>query len=89
MATSASGRSAPSWAASLGWMATPATIDGQRYEVVVENAVDRPSSTGEEVRYVISGQDRLKVQGNEDGSVTIPDVLLPYMGGLKKIEKAS
>ncbi|CAN7380874.1 serine--tRNA ligase [Rhizobium sp. LjRoot254] len=26
---------------------------------------------------------------NEDGSVTIPDVLLPYMGGLKKIEKAS
>jgi seryl-tRNA synthetase len=24
----------------------------------------------------------------EDGSVTIPDVLLPYMGGLKKIEKA-
>jgi seryl-tRNA synthetase len=26
---------------------------------------------------------------NEDGSITIPDVLLPYMGGLKKIEKAS
>ena len=26
---------------------------------------------------------------NADGSVTIPDVLLPYMGGLKKIEKAS
>ncbi len=25
---------------------------------------------------------------NEDGSVTVPDVLLPYMGGLKKIEKA-
>jgi seryl-tRNA synthetase len=25
---------------------------------------------------------------DEDGSVTIPDVLLPYMGGLKKIEKA-
>jgi seryl-tRNA synthetase len=25
---------------------------------------------------------------NEDGTVTIPDVLLPYMGGLKKIEKA-
>ena len=23
---------------------------------------------------------------NEDGSVAIPDVLLPYMGGLKKIE---
>ncbi len=26
---------------------------------------------------------------NEDGSITIPDVLLPYMGGLKKIEKAA
>lgn len=25
---------------------------------------------------------------NEDGSITIPDVLKPYMGGLKKIEKA-
>ncbi|MBU1314964.1 MAG: serine--tRNA ligase [Alphaproteobacteria bacterium] len=24
----------------------------------------------------------------EDGSITIPDVLLPYMGGLKKIERA-
>ncbi|GES45569.1 serine--tRNA ligase [Rhizobium dioscoreae] len=26
---------------------------------------------------------------NADGSVTIPDVLLPYMGGLKRIEKAA
>jgi len=26
---------------------------------------------------------------NEDGSVTIPDVLRPYMGGLTKIEKAA
>ena len=26
---------------------------------------------------------------NEDGSVAIPDALLPYMGGLKKIEKAA
>jgi seryl-tRNA synthetase len=26
---------------------------------------------------------------NEDGSVTIPDVLLPYMGGLRKIERAA
>ncbi len=23
---------------------------------------------------------------NEDGSITVPDALLPYMGGLKKIE---
>ncbi|MCM2397553.1 serine--tRNA ligase [Rhizobium sp. S95] len=26
---------------------------------------------------------------NEDGSITIPDALLPYMGGLNKIEKAA
>ena len=48
-----------------------AVIDGQRYEVVVENSVDRPTSTGDEVRYLVSGQDRLKVQGNEDGTVTL------------------
>src|SRR4249919_6206 len=47
-----------------------ALIDGQRYEVVVENSVDRPTSTGDEMRYVISGQERLKVQGNDDGTVT-------------------
>ena len=26
---------------------------------------------------------------NEDGSVTVPDVLVPYMGGLRKIERAA
>jgi seryl-tRNA synthetase len=26
---------------------------------------------------------------NEDGSVTVPDVLVPYMGGIRKIEKAA
>ena len=51
-----------------------AVIDGQRYEVVVENSVDRPTSTGEEMRYVVTGQDRLQVQGNEDGSVTLLNV---------------
>src|SRR5215212_11409469 len=29
-----------------------AVIDGQRYQVQVENFVDRPTSTGEEIRYV-------------------------------------
>ncbi len=24
---------------------------------------------------------------NEDGSITIPEVLVPYMGGIKKLEK--
>lgn len=48
-----------------------ATIDGQRYEVVVENSVDRPTSTGDELRFVVSGDERLKVQGNDDGTVTL------------------
>jgi POT family proton-dependent oligopeptide transporter len=48
-----------------------ATIDGQRYEVQVENFVDRPTSTGEEVRYVVTGGERLKIKGNDDGSVTL------------------
>jgi POT family proton-dependent oligopeptide transporter len=48
-----------------------AVIDGQRYEVVVENAVDRPSSTGEEARFIISGDQKLKVQGNDDGTVAL------------------
>ncbi|KPF41796.1 serine--tRNA ligase [Rhizobium sp. AAP43] len=26
---------------------------------------------------------------NEDGSITVPDVLLPYMGGIKRIDKAA
>ncbi len=26
---------------------------------------------------------------NEDGSVTVPDVLLPYMGGIKRLTKAT
>ena len=48
-----------------------ATIEGQRYEVVVENAVDRPSSTGEERRYVIDHGQRLLVRGNDDGTVAL------------------
>ena len=38
---------------------------------LVENAVDRPTSTGDEVRYIIAGDQRLKVQGNEDGTVSL------------------
>ncbi len=48
-----------------------ATIDGQRYEVQVENFVDRPTSSGEELRYIVTGGERLKIQGNDDGSVTL------------------
>src|ERR1043165_1601109 len=48
-----------------------AIIDGQRYEVQVENFVDRPTSTGEEIRYVVTPSERLKIRGNEDGSVNL------------------
>ena len=48
-----------------------AVIDGQRYEVQVENSIDRPTSTGNEQRYVIDGAKRLLVRGNEDGSVSL------------------
>ena len=51
-----------------------AVIDGHRYEVQVENFIDRPTSTGEEVRYVTTGSEHLKIKGNDDGSV---DLLRP------------
>jgi POT family proton-dependent oligopeptide transporter len=49
-----------------------AVIDGQRYEVQIDNFRDRPSSASDEARYLVqlSGE-RLKVQGNDDGSVSL------------------
>lgn len=48
-----------------------AVIDGQRYEVQVEGFVDRPTSTGQEKRYVLDGAERLLVRGEENGSVSL------------------
>jgi POT family proton-dependent oligopeptide transporter len=48
-----------------------ATIGGQRYEVQVENFVDRPTSTGQEQRFVQVGAQKLLIRGNEDGSVAL------------------
>jgi proton-dependent oligopeptide transporter, POT family len=48
-----------------------AVINGQRYEVAVENYVDRPTSTGAEKRFVINGEERLLIKGNDDGSVSL------------------
>jgi seryl-tRNA synthetase len=31
----------------------------------------------------------LETYQNSDGSVTVPDALKPYMGGMEKIERAS
>ncbi|MBV8687368.1 MAG: peptide MFS transporter [Alphaproteobacteria bacterium] len=50
-----------------------ATIDGQRYEVQVQNFVDRPTSSGEEQRFVVAGDQRLLIKGNEDGTVSLLD----------------
>jgi POT family proton-dependent oligopeptide transporter len=49
-----------------------AVIDGQRYEVQIDNFRDRPSSAADEARYIVqpSGE-RLKVQGNDDGSISL------------------
>lgn len=48
-----------------------AVIDGQRYEVQVDNFVDRPTSTGNEQRFVIDSGQRLQIKGNEDGTVSL------------------
>ncbi|BAV64380.1 peptide MFS transporter [Sphingobium cloacae] len=50
-----------------------AVIDGQRYEVQVENFVDRPTSSGAEKRFVVDGARRLEIRGNEDGTVSLLD----------------
>src|SRR5262249_26380359 len=48
-----------------------ATIDGQRYEVVVENFVDRPTSDPQETRYLIDHGQKLQIRGNEDESISL------------------
>ncbi|HEY4070841.1 MAG TPA: MFS transporter, partial [Sphingomicrobium sp.] len=47
-----------------------ALIDGQRYEVQVDNFQDRPT-TANEVRYLVAGNERLQIKGNDDGSVSL------------------
>ena len=50
-----------------------ATIDGHRYEVVVDNFVDRPTSDPNEARYIVDNGQKLQIRGNEDGSVSLLD----------------
>jgi proton-dependent oligopeptide transporter, POT family len=50
-----------------------ATINGQRYEVVVDNFVDRPTSDPHEARYVIDQGKKLLIRGNEDSSISLLD----------------
>jgi POT family proton-dependent oligopeptide transporter len=50
-----------------------AIIDGQRYEVVVDNFVDRPTSDANEVRSIVDHGKKLQIRGNEDGSISLLD----------------
>jgi POT family proton-dependent oligopeptide transporter len=50
-----------------------ATVDGHRYEVVVDHFVDRPSSDARETRYLVDHGKKLQIRGNEDGSISLLD----------------
>jgi len=50
-----------------------AMIDGQKYEVVVDNFVDRPTSDPAEARYLMADGKKLLIKGNEDGSISLLD----------------
>jgi POT family proton-dependent oligopeptide transporter len=48
-----------------------AMIDGQRYEIQIDNATDAPSSDPNEARYIVAGDQKLSIKGNEDGSISL------------------
>ncbi len=48
-----------------------AEVDGHRYEVVVDNFVDRPTSDPNEARFLVENGQKLQIRGNEDGSVSL------------------
>ena len=50
-----------------------AMVNGQRYEVVVDHFVDRPTSDPQEVRSLVDNGKKLQIRGNEDGSVSLLD----------------
>src|SRR5947209_14419175 len=50
-----------------------ATIGGQRYEVVVDHFVDRPSSDPNEARFLVDNGKKLQIRGNEDSSISLLD----------------
>jgi POT family proton-dependent oligopeptide transporter len=50
-----------------------AMIEGQRYEVVVDHFVDRPTSDPNEVRSIVDNGKKLQIRGNEDGSISLLD----------------
>ena len=47
-----------------------ALVDGQRYEVQIDNFQDRPT-TANEARYIVAGDQRFQIRGNADSSVSL------------------
>jgi POT family proton-dependent oligopeptide transporter len=50
-----------------------ATVDGQRYEVVVDHFKDRPTSDPQEARFLVDHGKKLQIRGNDDGSISLLD----------------
>ena len=50
-----------------------ATVAGHRYEVVVDHFVDRPSSDPQETRSIVDQGKKLRIRGNDDGSISLLD----------------
>lgn len=48
-----------------------AVIDGQRFEVQIDNFKDRPTSAPDEARFLIDHGQKLKISGNDDGSISL------------------
>lgn len=48
-----------------------AMIEGVRYDVVQEHVVDRPTSDGQERRYVVIDHHRLAIHGQADGTIAL------------------
>jgi len=48
-----------------------ATINGQRYDVVVDNFVDRPTSRPDETRSIVVDNQKLQIRGNDDGTISL------------------
>jgi len=46
-------------------------IDGQRYEIVIDKFRDAPTSDPAEARFLVDHGQKLKIQGNEDGSLSL------------------
>ena len=48
-----------------------AIVDGQRYEVQVNNYSDGPTSNENEARYLVADGQKLAIKGNKDGSISL------------------